>query len=62
MDALERPKSINLKRILEKTPESMQIPKKFIKIAEVVKSEKEVTERKVEVAVVAVDVEIRTRI
>ena len=59
---LKKPKLINLKRILEKTPESMQIPKKFIKIAEVVKSEKEVTERKVEVAVVAVDVEIRTRI
>ena len=55
-------KLINLKRILEKTPESMQIPRKLIKIAEVVKSAKEVTERKVEVAVVAVDVEIRTRI
>ena len=55
-------KLINLKRILEKTPESMQIPRKLIKIAEVVKSAKEVTERKVEVAVVAVDVGIRTRI
>ena len=55
-------KLINLKRILEKTPESMQIPRKLIRIAEVVKSAKEVTERKVEVAVVVVDEEIRTRI
>ena len=60
---LKRPKSINLKRILEKTPESMRMLKKAIRIIEVgkVKSAREVVERKAE-AVVAVDVAIRTRI
>ena len=57
---LKRLKLINLKRILEKTPESMQIPIKLKEMAEVAKSVKEVAGRKVEVAVV--DVDVRTRI
>ena len=39
---LKKPKLINLKRILEKTPESMQMLKKVNEITEVVKSAKEV--------------------
>ena len=60
-DKLKRPKSINLKRILEKTPESMQMLIKLNEITEVVKSAKEVAQSRPEEAAVEQDVAIRIR-
>ena len=53
----KRLRLINLKRILEKTPESMRIPS-MLRIADVAKNAIEAAKRKVE-AVVAMDVESR---